>query len=72
MDLQKRTAAVSKEGGQCVQRPSSRCRSLLNRVLGSYLFAIEQTDMPQDRRLTEGLKVGKLCSRVVMQYGPMC
>ena len=53
-------------------RPSSRCRSSLNRVLGSYLFAIERSDMPQDRRRTEGLKMGKLCPRVVMQYVLKC
>ena len=37
-------------------RPSSRCRNSLNRVLGSYLFAIGRIDMPLDERRTEGLK----------------
>ena len=66
------TSCVKGEWAMC-SRPSSRCRNSLNRVLGSYLFAIGWIDMPQDRRHTEGLKeIGKLCPRVVMQCVLKC
>ena len=51
-------------------RPSSRCRSSLNRVLGSYLFAIGRTTCHKIGDARKGLEeMGKLCPRVVMQYG---